>query len=270
MSISDRLKTQGGYDPVFYKKLARVQDAHFWFRGRRGTVEALLRRYRTSLPSPTRVLELGCGDGDILRVIGDVFTGETIVGMDMHSAGLVIARERVGGLLVRGDAAHPPFLKPFDLVGMFDVLEHLPDDRSMLSEAKRLLNPNGLLILTVPADPALWSYFDEASHHCRRYELTDLTEKLATAGFDVEYATPFMCATYPLLRLGRLLRRVFSHHRQAAEDLSESDLKIWPVLNGVLTFLLEREARQMKQGRRFRRGSSLLAVARKKQTDTEP
>jgi len=253
----------GGYDPSFYAKLERVEDGHFWFAARRCAVEAVLKRHASDLPEAARVLELGCGGGDVLRVVEQTLPGAFVAGMELNTEGLLRARRRVKGLLVRGDATKPPFKPGFDLVCLFDVLEHLPKDDAALLGVGRLLKPNGRVLLTVPADPSLWSYFDEASHHCRRYELKELETKLKAAGFVPEFMTPYMRATYPLIRLGRTVRGFLGGKRRPAKELTEADLRIIPGLNGLLKFLLKRDAARLKKGRVLSAGSSLLALARK-------
>src|SRR5260370_11422292 len=86
---------------------------------------------------------------------------------------------------------------------MFDVLEHLEDDLGALRAWRLLMADRGRLILTVPAGRALWSYFDEASRHVRRYEIEELRDKLTAAGFEVEFLSPYIGILYPTLWLGR-------------------------------------------------------------------
>ena len=91
------------------------------------------------------------------------------------------------------------FGKPFELVGMFDVLEHIPEERETLLSLREMLAPAGRLILTVPAHQFLWSHFDEAAHHCRRYSTAQIRKTLAEAGFDIEFASHFMAGIIPLV-----------------------------------------------------------------------
>ena len=88
---------------------------------------------------------------------------------------------------------------------MFDVLEHLPNDEAVLHNLHRLLKPDGYLMLTVPANRSLFSYFDEASHHHRRYEYDELECKLIQAGYRIEFMTYYMATIFPMVWLGRRL-----------------------------------------------------------------
>jgi SAM-dependent methyltransferase len=104
----------------------------------------------------------------------------------LYFEGLVNARSRGVKMLVRADMARFPFGSGFSLAGMFDVLEHIPDDRGALRSIYNALSPGGRLLLSVPAHQSLWSYFDEVANHCRRYELEGLRSRCLDAGFDVD------------------------------------------------------------------------------------
>src|SRR5262249_43810635 len=149
-----------------------------------------------------RVLEVGCGTGTVLQMLERVCATGQVAGMDLFEEGLEFARRRVSCPLICGDLRSPPFATTFDIVGMFDVLEHLEDDRGPLDHLFRLIRPGGRLILTVPAHMSLWSYFDESSCHYRRYDRTALQSKLAATGFEVEFITEFMMTLFPLVWLG--------------------------------------------------------------------
>lgn len=187
--------------------------------------------------------------------------------MDRHAEGLRYARLRTSCALVQGDILAPPFRGRFDLIGLFDVLEHVGDDVGVLSQLYSMLTDRGVLLLTVPAHQSLWSYFDEASHHCRRYESDELEEKLAGSGYRVEYLTQFMSVLYPLMWLGRRIAARFNRHAcgrsDGAEDLALAELKVVPVVNSLLTWLLALEAGWLARRRHLPVGSSLLALARR-------
>jgi SAM-dependent methyltransferase len=220
------------------------------------------------MPSGFRVLEAGCGTGNVLRVLEQTCSRGMVIGMDLFYEGLNYARQRTSCHLVQGDIVWPPFDKNFDLICLFDVLEHLPDDMHVLLNIRRMLSEDGFLALTVPAHPSLWSYFDEASHHCRRYELGELKSKLVGAGYTVEYMTHYMATSYPLVWLGRKLR---SQNRQqgacdidSAKALASTELRVIPLVNSLLYWLSSVEVSLIARRWRLPMGTSLLAVARKK------
>ncbi len=249
------------YDPHYFAPLFAIEDRHFWFRARNRVLAALAGQVVQGLPPAYRVLEVGCGTGNVLRVLEQVCPGGTVVGMDLFAEGLAYARRRCSCALVQGDMIRPPFADPFDLVGLFDVLEHISDDRACLRQLHPLVRPGGALLLTVPADPALWSAVDEAAGHFRRYCATELAERLAEAGFRLEYMTPYMAGAFPLVWLKR---RLLTRRRAGREiDPAAAELTVVPVLNGLLSFLLRLEVPLIARRRRLPVGTSLLAVARR-------
>lgn len=255
------------YDPAAYRSLVAVEDRHFWFRARNRAISAVFDTVRTGLAPGFRVLEIGCGTGSVLRVLQKSAAGGTVIGVDLHQEGLRYARGRLNpALLVQADVAHPPFSVKFEMVGLFDVLEHLDDDVAALRGLRDLLTEGGILLLTVPADPRLWSYFDVGSHHRRRYEEEDLRGKLVVSGYAVEYLTPYMSVLHPVLWMARglaTLLRPRSQPAAAAWTMAEADLRVRPISGAVLGFLLEQELRLLRRRRRLPIGASLLAVARR-------
>ena len=255
------------YDPEFFGRLFGVEDRHFWFRARNRAIAAVIRQIEPRLQSGYRVLEMGCGTGNVLRVLERYCARGAIVGMDLFAEGLRYARRRTSCLLVQGDVHAPPFSARFDLIGLFDLLEHLADDVSVLRSIHDMLAGEGTLLLTVPAHPSLWSYFDAASHHRRRYAPAELERKLSLTGYRVEYLTQYMASIYPWVWLRRafsaLVDRCAAGDVDRAAELASNELRVRPVLNELLVWLLSAEARLIARRRRLPIGTSLLAVARK-------
>ena len=256
----------GGYDPGHFAPLLAAEDRHFWFRARNHVISTLVRQIVAPLSPGYRVLEMGCGDGNVLRFLERACPTGSVTGMDLFHEGLRIARDRCSCPLVQGDVATSPFGKPFDLIGVFDVLEHLPEDRRILTDLSAQLKPGGALLLTVPAHRSLWSRFDRLSGHCRRYEPAELREKLETAGFEVEFQSPYMASLRPLMWLSRRSQRDAAVAPEDASRLLEQELRIVPVLNGLLAGLLALETRRLAARRPRPVGASLHALARKPQS----
>ena len=258
----------GGYDPAFFAQLDKVEDRHFWFRARKRAVGTVLRQLADEFPPGFNVLELGCGNGGMLRLLKQSCPGGKVFGMDLYREALIHANHRSNCPLLQGDVMLPPFSETIHLVGMFDVLEHIQEDESVLLGIRKMLAPGGALCITVPAHMTLWSYFDKAARHARRYSFDELRDKLRTAGFTLEYQTEFMSWIYPLVWMGRRLNhRIRSHNglSNMAEmrELTEADFRIMPGVNGLLDRALGGEAELIRHRRRISLGVSLLAVARK-------
>lgn len=256
------------YDPTCYAPLVAVEDRHFWFRARNRAIATLVRQVTRGLSPGYGILEVGCGTGNVLRALTLACPDGTVVGMDLLQDGLMHARARMpGALLVRGDALRPPFGGSFEVVGMFDVLEHITDDLGVLRSLHSLVAVGGALMITVPASPALWSYFDEAALHVRRYELAELNTKLQQAGFTVEYISPYMATLYPVLWLGRRIAsrgdRRSATDPDRTRDLFNQELRINPIAGAVLGAVLAQELPWLRRRRRLPAGSSLIAIARR-------
>lgn len=242
------------FDPSAYTGLLEREGRHFWFRARKRLVGELLRQIAPRLGRGFRAVEAGCGNGDLLGILEGMSGHPLAVGIDLFQEGLLHARRRVSCPLVRGDVRDIAFRKPFDLVLLCDVLEHVDDDRAALENVRRLLRPGGILLITVPAHPVLWSAFDAAAGHRRRYTRDALELKLLRTGFSVDYLTHFMAPLFPLVWLKRRLAGL-------CLPTGRGDLAVVPLVNGLLERLLAAEFPMVRARRRIPFGSSLLALA---------
>jgi SAM-dependent methyltransferase len=152
----------------------------------------ILRRLRRALPGP-RVLNAGAGAGSLTFAL--IGAGFTVTSVDASAAFCAWVR---AGLAERGidESAHPVVCAPlgagrlglpdadFDAVVCAEVLEHLDDDAAALAELARVLRPEGLLIVTVPANPFRYDWTDRWAGHRRRYDARDLGALIAATGFD--------------------------------------------------------------------------------------
>ncbi|MGO4881332.1 MAG: class I SAM-dependent methyltransferase [Bryobacteraceae bacterium] len=249
----------GGYDPAHFAALYAVEDRHFWFRARNRIIAKLAAQAAAKFGADCRVLEIGCGNGNVLHVLERVCPGGAI-GMDLYAEGLAYARQRCRCPLLQADLARAPFSTTFHMIGMFDVLEHIADDHSALRAVHNMLEPHGKLLLTVPAQPSLWSAFDEQSGHFRRYEKEGLAYTLQECGYKIVYLTGYFAAIYPLLWLSRQLSRNHSP-KDGPHAAVTRELRMVPVLNGLLWLALLPESWWIGRGRRLPLGTSLLAVA---------
>jgi ubiquinone/menaquinone biosynthesis C-methylase UbiE len=164
-----------------YGRMHRLERDHWWFRGKREAIEALLERAGAGPPGPgERVLDIGCGTGAVLERFG---AGALRLGIDDHEDALRHAREKSGATLLRADARALPLRDAsVDRVFLLDVAEHVPEDARVFGEIRRVLAPGGLAVIHVPAHPSLWSPHDEAMHHVRRYTREALRARLRAAG----------------------------------------------------------------------------------------
>src|SRR3954447_5433519 len=147
------------------RKLAALEDRHWWYAERRSLLGAELRRLGRR---PGSALDVGAAAGGNTRVL--VRAGWRALALEYAEDGAALARER-GLSVVRGDATALPLGNAsVDLVVAYDVLEHLDDDAGAVREIGRVLRPGGTLLVAVPAGMNNWSAHDEAVGHVRRYE----------------------------------------------------------------------------------------------------
>ncbi len=253
-----------GFDPAFFQVLFEAEDRHFWFRARNRVIARVVQSVMAEFSPGYRVLEVGCGTGNVLRVLERTCAKGSVMGMDPFEEALVYARQRTGCKLLRGHLRQQGFEGQFDLVCLFDVLEHVPDDIAMLQDIKTALRPGGTLLLTVPAHQKLWSYFDVASCHCRRYQWPGLQAKLAGAGFQTSFISEYMAALYLLAWLKRrLLGPAQSISASEGRKRAMEELRVPRLLNPILTCLLSLESPWIGRRHRLWFGTSILALARK-------
>ena len=253
---------QASFDPQYFEKLFSIEDRHFWFRARRRVIASMLKPIVADFPAGYRVLEIGCGGGNLLPMLQKVCVHGHVIGVDLYHDALKLARRRTDVPLVRADIEQLPFVEPFEVIGLFDVIEHLPNDVAMLTRIRDMLRPGGRAVMTVPAYQALWSYFDRAAHHQRRYSPRSLRQSIVDAGLEVEFLSPFMTWLFPLMYASRRMRAdrpdVDSHHDRAAEDL-----RIRPGINAILRVALSWEPLWLGWRLPLPIGTSLIAVARR-------
>lgn len=255
------------YDQSHFSSLFPAEDKHFWFQARNQVISTVVRQLAAEYQPGYRFLEIGCGNGNVLRELEQVCTNGTVMGIDLFAEGLRYARRRVKAPLIQADIYALPFRTKFEMIGLFDVLEHLQDDNHILSHLNGLLPAGGAVLITVPAHMSLWSYADRLANHQRRYTRQSLLDKLRENGFQVSYITYFMMSILPMVWLRRKIANYMvarSLDPQTLEqELFQNELKVRPLINDVLMFILEQESHFIQSRIRFPFGASLLAVAHK-------
>lgn len=180
----------------------RVEETHWWYRGRRELVRAALDRF-AGAGRPLRILDVACATGMSFRFLSDY---GSIRGIDISEETIRLCGERGIDRIVKADAQGLPFAEgSFDVVLALDAFEHFEDDVHAMRETFRVLRPGGVLVATVPAFMALWSPHDEAYHHMRRYRRPQFRSRLEQAGFVTERMSySSMCLFLPVWALRRL------------------------------------------------------------------
>jgi len=244
------------FPPEAFEDLAALEADNFWFWARNQIIISTIHR---QLPQMNRYLEIGCGTGYVLASIVEAYPKTIVTGSEVSGIGLLYASQRVEDVeLIQMDARHIPYAEEFDAIGAFDVLEHIEEDEKVLSEMLCALRPGGIIVVTVPQHPWLWSQQDEYACHLRRYKVHELRYKVKQAGFEMVIEKGFVSLLLPFM----LMSRLFS--RQNVDDYDVlAELRLPRLLNRIFKAVMVVERCLALMGVRFPCNGSLLLVARK-------
>jgi 2-polyprenyl-3-methyl-5-hydroxy-6-metoxy-1,4-benzoquinol methylase len=248
------------------KALWTAEDTHFWHAARNAWIASLLVAY--GAPPPRRVLEVGCGSGNVVRKLIEV--GYEVTGVDTDRRLIEKAYERCkSATLVIGDIARlpPPLQGPYDVIGFFDVLEHLDKPEDLIRAALHWAQPGTLIIATVPALRSLHSVIDDLSGHKRRYEVGELARTFLDVGLSSVVEHGIFRTSLALIKQHRT--RVPSGPRlegltsEEADQLMIETLRVPPApINALMRFVCSIERRFCLRASRGKTGGSLVAVGR--------
>ena len=216
-----------------FDRMAELDQEHWWFTARRRILAEVISRV-VRPPKTARLLEVGCGTGHNLPMLAHF--GE-VDACELDDAARTLASERFGRPVRE---AKLPDLGMFpegayDVIALLDVLEHVPDDRPAIDAILTRLKPGGALVLTVPANPWMWSAHDVAHHHFRRYTKRQLKSLALAAGYRIELLSYFNSLLFPAVAAARIVGKLGG--RDAADDSMPS-----PVVNGLLDRIFGLEA----------------------------
>jgi SAM-dependent methyltransferase len=245
-------------DVAGQERYARLSETYFWNTAHNDvalrTLGPHLRRLRERADRPLRILDLGCGPGNTLRLLerhGLAF------GIEYSTVALAVARGRGLTRVVAGDGAQLPLRSAsMDCVVALEVVEHFADDLAVVREAFRVLRPGGVLVASVPAFMSLWRSHDELYGHHRRYTRAEFRRLLTAAGLAVERCDFIKCAYF----LPLLVRAKLDRARPAASLSGDDFFDVPAWANEVLRQQIVWEHR-LGLNRLLPFGVSLLAVA---------
>lgn len=194
-------------NPNAYIEMAETEARHWWFVGRRAITSTMIRQLQ--LAPDSRILEIGSGTGGNLEMLSGF--GQTCA-MELDDVAREIALKKTGGRFDIKPGRCPdqiPYVgEKFDLICMFDVLEHIQEDQETLNALSPLLKPKGRIIITVPANPWMWSSHDVHLHHIRRYTASELKTKIDRAGLRAIRFSYFNTLLFPLAIVARIKDRL--------------------------------------------------------------
>lgn len=238
---------------------ADLEDSSFWFQHRNRCIVEMVRRHRPAGP----IVDLGGGNGYVTRGLRDA--GIEALVMEPGHGGARNAQRRGLDPVIQATLDTSGFpAGSLPAVGLFDVVEHLPDDRAFLREVHHFMIEDGLVYLTVPAYQWLWSNEDEEAGHFRRYTLRTIRQTLQDSGFQVLFSTYFF---FPLpgpillfraipTRLGR--KRQLVSHEAAHQSAGRPSLG-----TKLLNLALNPEPACIRRGISIPFGGSCLVAAQR-------
>jgi SAM-dependent methyltransferase len=239
-----------------------VEDVSFWFQHRNVCIREELKQYPPSGP----VFDIGGGNGFVAKAMQDV--GFEVVLLEPGASGCHNAQRRGIQNVVCARLEDAGFVPAsIAAVGLFDVIEHLENDREFLEMVGSYLWPNGRVYITVPAHRALWSQEDANAGHFRRYSRQALDDVLKVSGFTVDFLTGFFQYLPPAILAGRVIPYRLGAMKRGSQGVNgnmrdEHEVRS-PLVRRLLVWLQSREVAQMCSRREVSFGGSWLAVARK-------
>jgi SAM-dependent methyltransferase len=237
----------------------RLEDGSFWFTHRNRCIVAAVRRFQPD----GFILDVGGGNGVVAQALIEAGYQTALLEPGVVGAQNARAGRRLPTVInaTIEDAA----IRPGSVanVALFDVLEHIEDDRDFVRRLHVTVRPGGLFFLTVPAFNWLWSMSDVDAMHYRRYTGKTLADVLS-GWFDVLYSTCLFGRLVPLSLVVRALPYRIGMARSKPAHVYEREHAVKRRgLAGVFASVLDHEVAAIAAGRPLAIGSSLLVVARR-------
>lgn len=241
-----------------YKKFEYLDDHHWWFIARKKILRNLLKSSIKKEISDS--LDIGSGPGINVSILQEV--SKKITCLEASDEAIKFGNKKYPELeMIKGYFPATIPNRKFDMITMFDVLEHIDNDSEALRTAYSLLKTGGYFIMTVPSYMFLWSEHDEHVHHKRRYTKKQIIDLLKKAGFEIDRITYFNTILFPAIAFIRIFKRIFNI------KTGDTDFDIGsPFLNSILTALFKSEVFFLNKIN-FPFGVSLFCVAQKKEKE---
>jgi SAM-dependent methyltransferase len=247
----------------FYKTYFAIEKDHWLMKVRRRIVRDQLEKYARVLLAPPgeaakKILDFGSGSGFLVNELQK--QGIDAYGVDNSAEAISYGTSLdIKNLSVLANKSPLHFADGyFDCVLAMDVLEHLPEEQYVLSELKRVLKKDGVLVITVPAYMFLWGRQDEVSQHFRRYTMGRIIEVIRTSGdFDILKRSYFNTFLFPLVALVRMGSWLLNHKGQG------SDFEMNNKLLNMLFFAIFDLERRILRVLNYPFGVSILLVLKK-------
>ncbi len=144
INILTHISHHNNFPVKAFETLYKAEEKHFWFIGRNEVINIIINRF-IKQNKKIHFLEIGCGNGNVLRLLKKF--GFSLTGLDIHLEGLRLARKRTNAKLICADIYKLHTNQKYDVVGLFDVIEHLKDDAVFLQKSGKMLKKGGKIII---------------------------------------------------------------------------------------------------------------------------
>lgn len=244
-------------EPQMYRSLIELENHHWWFLGRRTIARWVFKK--AQLPENAQILDVGTGAGGNMVTLADY--GQ-VHGVEYEPTVRDHALKRGIGPVEHGKLPHefPYGDKKFDLMTMFDVLEHIEEDAQTLKAMYERLNTGGYVYINVPAYKWMMSDHDRLNHHKRRYTCREIRALFKQAGFEMVFINYSNFFLFPLLVAVRVLD-YFTRPKTGEYRFTVGQGMPGPFMNKLLYFIMASERAIMNVPLPF--GISIVALARK-------
>lgn len=252
-------------EELAYHQFLKLENTHWWFRGRRRILFHLLDKYIPARED-LKIMDVGCGYGGMLDGLSE---RGYVLGMEVDMGSARFCRERGFKGVCLGSGYRLPLLQDsVDVITLFDTIEHIDNDEKVLGECVRALKPGGFIMVSVPAYQFLYADNDRMAHHKRRYTLSQLKRKVGRAGAEKVKGTYYNVILFPLilpvillLKAKQALRGPLPPGEIGASNLSYRYPRL---VRAVLEFIFSSERHILSRiSSPF--GHSIALIARKKQ-----
>lgn len=257
-------------DTAQFQLHAAIEERHWWFTARRTILGRLvgqlldnqqLRAADRTAEKPL-LIDVGCGTGANLAAFSNSFR---CLGVDTSGEAIQLAKQRYPQLeFLHGFAPDDlvDSIRAASVVTLNDVLEHVRDDFLLFSRIFAELSPGAMCVITVPADPKLWSGHDVSFGHYRRYVRERFEMLWQNLPVKAHLVSHFNSRLYPIIRTVRTL----NNWRGATGGVAGTDFKLPPApVNHLLNSCFHGESRVLLralrgQGAGYQRGASMVAI----------
>lgn len=230
-------------DKNLHKLTSENMEEHWWLVSRRKIIETVIKKHVKEINPEYKILDIGCGTGGNFNLLSKY--SQNIIGLENDPYAANLSKEKYNFNIIQGNLPdNIPFPdENFDLITLFDVLEHVDDDETSLKNILAKIKPGGHFLLTVPAYQFLWSDLDVINDHKRRYTLKELSNKVKQSGLNIKYKSYFNTWLFPLISLVYFLK----NHFGIFKDTYQINFPSKPV-NFILKSIMSSERFIIKNG----------------------